>query len=318
MTNFWHSLPKPFFVLAPMGGVTNAQFRYIVAKYGKPDVIFTEFTNVESLFSDGRDKEITSLEYQDIEHPIVAQLWGIDPKNFERAAELVENLGFDGIDINMGCPARKILARGTCGDLINAPSLACEIIAAAKSGVKNIPVSVKTRIGYSKPDTEYWIGTLLDQDIDTLTIHGRTVKSGYSGTADWNEIGKAVNLRDRMGVETIIIGNGDVKSRAQGEKLVKTYHTDGIMIGRAALQDVFVFRKKKIAATSVRKKLIEILDEHSDMYIDRFGDSKEWVSIKKYFKTYIRDFDGAPKLRDRMMQVDSLDEAKRIVNTLRR
>src|SRR3989344_5899284 len=232
MKNIWQSLTKPFFVLAPMDDVTDTVFRQVVAVVSKPNLFFTEFTNVDGLQSVGREKVLTRLQHQKTERPLIAQIWGLNPENFCKSAQDISKMDFDGIDLNMGCPEHGTVKKGACSALINNPELAAQIIAATKKGAGDLPVSVKTRIGFSEIQTEEWCGFLLKQDIAVLTVHGRTVKEMSKVPAHWDEIGKVVKLRDKMGLKTLIIGNGDVENREDGLKKVQEYGVDGIMIGR--------------------------------------------------------------------------------------
>jgi len=192
------ALKKPFLALAPMEEVTDTVFRQIICKVSRPDVMFTEFANVEGLMSDGRNEVIKRLRYEEIERPIVAQIWGKDPKNFYEVTKLIKRLRFDGVDINMGCPEKDVVKNGCCIALINNRGLAAEIIAAVKEGAGDLPVSVKTRIGLDKIITEDWCGFLLEQKIDALTVHGRTAKEKSDVPAHWDEIAKVVRLRNQL------------------------------------------------------------------------------------------------------------------------
>jgi tRNA-dihydrouridine synthase len=207
MNNFWKDLQieykrtgLPFFILAPMEDVTDIVFRGMVRKAnnGMPQVLFTEFTNCDGICSVGQSRVIHRLKYDKNERPIVAQIWGKTPLNYEQTAKLCLELGFDGIDINMGCPEKSVIKQGACSALINNKPLAKEIIEACKRGTKGqIPISVKTRIGFSKIQTEEWIGFLLEQDIQALTVHARTV-AGSDEPANWAEIKKSLEIRDLM------------------------------------------------------------------------------------------------------------------------
>jgi len=211
--NIWQQLKKPIFILAPMEDVTDTVFRQIVLSLGKPDLFFTEFTNCEALLSKGKRRVEHRLQFTSLEKPIIAQIWGTKPEQFKKVAETLVDMGFDGIDINMGCPERSVVRQGACSALIKDHALTREIIQAVKEGSGGkLPVSVKTRIGFNEIQTEEWIGFLLEQDLASLTIHGRTVKEMSAVPAHWDEIGKVTLLRDQLNSNTIIIGNGDVMS----------------------------------------------------------------------------------------------------------
>ncbi|MCA9386392.1 tRNA-dihydrouridine synthase family protein, partial [Candidatus Dojkabacteria bacterium] len=185
-------IKKPILALAPMEDVTDFVFRELISDIAKPDVLFTEFTNVDGLFSNGKDQVIKRLKFSSNQHPIVAQIWGSTPKNYFESAKLIYDMGFDGIDINMGCPVRAVIKQRSGAALIKYKELAKEIIKAAKEGAGKLPVSVKTRIGLNKIETNEWVSFLLNQNIDVLTIHGRTAKDKSKVPANWDEIKKAV------------------------------------------------------------------------------------------------------------------------------
>ncbi len=225
-----------------MEDVTDTVFRRIVLAAGAPDLFFTEFTSTDGLCSAGRPRVIGRLRYTLPERPLVAQVWGTRPELFRRVAAEVREMGFDGIDVNMGCPVRKIVSRGACGALIGSPSLAAEIIAATREGAGGLPVSVKTRLGVSTArGAEEWIGFLLGQGLAALTVHGRTVAQQSEGSADWSAIGMAARLRDAAGLPTRIIGNGDVKTVDAFFARVAESRVDGVMIGRGVFENLHLF-----------------------------------------------------------------------------
>jgi tRNA-dihydrouridine synthase len=312
----WDSLPKPFFALAPMEDVTDTVFRRIVAGLAPPDIYFTEFTNAEGMFSRG-DKIVSQrLRYTEEERPIIAQIWGTEPKYFHQAALRLVAMGFDGIDINLGCPERSIIKQGACAALIKNPALAAEIITATKKGIaesgKNLPLSVKTRIGFNEIKTEEWIGFLLSQDLDAIAIHGRTAKEQSAFPAHWDEIGKAVVLRNQLKVKTLIIGNGDVKDRAEGLEKVKNFHVEGIMIGRGVFHNLWAFAPNPVAEKSL-PEMLELLIHHARLYTQVWGKEKPFVVLRKFFKIYVQGFTGASKLREELMQTKSLEDVEKIV-----
>ena len=196
--NFWQTLPKNFSVLAPMEDVTDTVFRQVIVQAGRPDVLFTEFCNVEGVQSVGQVKVIHRLKYDsDIERPIVAQVWGKTPEDYYKTAKLILELGFDGMDINMGCPVKKVIALGACSALINDHQKAAEIIQACQRALgSKIPLSVKTRIGFNTIDTENWLGFLLTQNLQAITVHGRTVKEQSNVPNHYDQIAQVVRMRD--------------------------------------------------------------------------------------------------------------------------
>ncbi len=307
MKNIWKELTKPIFVLAPMDDVTDVVFRQIVSSVAAPDLYFTEFTNVDGLASVGRDKLIRRLDIEPkTDHPIIAQLWGLDPKNYTDAAKLCKKLSFDGIDINMGCPVRTVTRNGACSALINNPNLAAEIIAAVKEGSDGLPISVKTRLGFSKIQTEEWIGFLLKQNLAALTVHGRIAREMSKFPANWEEIGKVIKLRDEISPNTIIIGNGDVCDYADGIKKVKKYKVDGIMIGRGIFHDITAFSKSAKELTVFER--CDILIIHLNLFDETFGKLKPLKIMKKFIKIYISGFEGAAELRARLMELKTKSE----------
>ncbi len=242
MKNFWNDLPKPFFVLAPMADVTDVAFREFIARTGKPDVLYTEFVACKGLLSDlGRKALVRDLFYTETQRPIVAQVFGSDPEDFLWCAQFVRELGFDGIDVNMGCPDKKVEKQGAGAALIQDPARARAIIRALKEGAGDIPVAVKTRIGYNMIETEAWIGELLKERPAALIVHLRTRKEMSKVLAHWEEMPKIVEMA--RGTGTVIIGNGDVTNREEGERRVKETGCDGIMIGRGIFGNPWVFTR---------------------------------------------------------------------------
>lgn len=312
--------------MAPMEGATDAAFRQIVLSLGKPHVSFTEFTNVEGLTSKGRRLVEQRLLYESSEQPLIAQVWGLVPEHFFKIAGEIVERGFAGIDINMACPDRAVIKKGSGGALILNRKLAALIIQAVKQGVRNkIPVSVKTRIGFKQIETESWVEFLLKQEIDALTVHGRTVSELSKVPAHWDEITKAVAVRNLLGVKTVIIGNGDVTSLAQADDLAKKSGVDGVMIGRGVFKNPWVFGEKAnsqgaLEINRTKKERLDLLIRHIDLH-QKFFDTEKFAKepgkvwkpfepLKRYFKIYIQKFPGALKLRDELMHCHSYDEAR--------
>lgn len=314
MKNFWKELEKPFFCLAPLDDVSDVVFREVVTKTYKPDVLFTEFTNVDGLQSMGREALLPRLKFTKVQKPIVAQIWGLNPANFTKTAEELVEMGFDGIDLNMGCPEKTVTKNGACSALINNPILAAEIIKATKEGTQGkIPVSVKTRIGFSEIQTEEWITFLLKQNIDVLTVHGRTRKEMSKVPAHWDEIGKAVEIRDKLGVDTLIIGNGDVINYEDGIKKVGKYGVDGIMIGRGIFKDLWAFSPEEKKPQYDLPRMLDLLLYHARLFDEVFGTSKNFNILKKFFKIYVSGFEGASDLRIQLMETKSLEDVENVV-----
>lgn len=315
MKNFWQQLKKPIFALAPLDEVTDTVFRRIVASCAKPDVMFTEFTSVEGLTSKGKDKVIHRFEFTPEERPLIAQIWGKDLAAFTEVAGLVRELGFDGVDVNMGCPERGITARGCCSALIENPELAGKIIAAVKTGAGDLPVSVKTRCGFKNWQTEEWITFLLKQDIQCLTVHGRIAKEMSHFPARWDEIAKAVKIRDALGVETVILGNGDVMSQEDAAEKIKMSGVDGVMVGRGIFHDQWIFSKTKHEPTIDER--LDLLLKHAELFHQIWGKSKNFAILKKFFKAYIHDFEGAAEMRAELMKASNIKEVRKVVLSLK-
>ncbi len=313
MKNFWNKLNKPFFALAPMEDVTDTAFRQVVASIGKPDVFFTEFANVDGIFSAGEKKVFPRLKFTSKEHPIVAQIWGAKLENFTKAARLIAEMGFDGIDINMGCPQKSVIKQKACSALINYPEKAKEIFLAVKRGAGDLPVSIKTRIGFDKIQTEEWIGFLLELEPAVLTVHGRTVKEQSEGLAHWDEIGKVVKMRDKLKSKTLIMGNGDVASLDNAREKCQQYGVDGVMIGRGVFHNPWVFNPEVDLNKVTIKDRLKVLEKHLQLFEKSWQGEKDFNILKKFFKAYIRDFDGASELRTKLMEVNNPQEVHNLL-----
>lgn len=306
--NFWNKLAKPFFILAPMEGVTDSVFRQIVAFIGRPDLFFTEFVPVDALLSEGKDKALQSFEFTEKERPIVAQIWGTDPEKFYKAAQIISKMGFDGIDINMGCPDKNAIKKGACGALIKNPELAKEIIKATIKGARGLPVSVKTRIGFRTIETENWVTTLLSTPISALILHLRTVSEMSKVPAHWDEINKAVAIRNKLKLKTLIIGNGDVKTLQEARDKCRKYGIDGVMIGRGIFENIYLFNDKVDPEKVTPKQKIALLLKHLELFKKTYPDGKNFASMKKFVKCYINNFNGASDIRVKLMETNSLNE----------
>lgn len=314
--NFWKKLKRPIMTLAPMSGITDEAFRLMLLKHGRPDVFWTEFVSVDGLFSRGKEVLLKNFKFTKAEHPIVAQIFGADPELFEKAAAMVKKLGFDGVDINMGCPNKDIEKYGAGAALIKNPDLAKQIIRAAKKGAGKIPVSVKTRIGYKEDEIDKWIRSLLEENLAALTVHLRTRKEASKPPAHWELAKKIVKLRDKISPETLVFGNGDVRSLKEAHQLAKKTGLDGIMMGRGILENPWLF-SDKIPAPRERLNAIikhaEIFQKLNKDNLDKRGRIKNFASIKKFFKAYASGFDGAKDLRERLMKTKNLTEARKII-----
>lgn len=313
MSNFWQDISTPFFILAPMEAVTDVVFRHVVAAAARPDIFFTEFTNAASYCSEkGIHSTRSRLAFTDDEQPMVAQIWGNRPDQFEQMAIGLAAQGYKGIDINMGCPDKSVVKNGSGSGLILNPDLASELIASAKKS--GLPVSVKTRLGYSKTDEwQEWLGHLLRQDIANLTIHLRTRKEMSKVDAHFEVIADIKKLRDEIAPQTRLTINGDIRDRQHGQELVEKYGIDGIMIGRGIFHNPYAF--EQTPRTHTRDELVGLLNLQLDLhdkYSAELGERK-FEPLKRFFKIYIREFDGASELRDQLMHTTSTTEARALL-----
>jgi tRNA-dihydrouridine synthase len=306
--NILQQLPKPFFVLAPMDDVTDSAFRRMVASTAAPDLFFTEFVNVDGLQSPGRPKLLKKILFKEGEGPLVAQLWGKNPDNFYKTAQELVEMGFAGIDLNMGCPAKTEVKNGTCSALINNRPLALEIIKATQAGAAGrIPVSVKTRLGFNEVDLT-WHELLLQQNLAMLTVHGRTRKEMSAVPAHWDLIGEVRKLRDQIAPDTVFVGNGDVRDRQHGEELAREYGLDGIMIGRGIFKDPYAFAKDSPWSAVGREERIAMYARHVTLFAETWKPGERNIAtLNKFCKVYINDFDGAKELRERLMAAGSTE-----------
>lgn len=306
--NIWDNASQPIMVLAPMDDVTDCVFRSIVGECAAPDVYFTEFVNVDGLQSIGREKLLFKLRLLAGEKNVVAQLWGLNPDNFRKTAGEMAGMGFVGIDLNMGCPAKSEVRNGACSALINNRELAVEIIKATQEGAGNLPVSVKTRLGFNEIDLT-WHELLLEQQIDALTVHWRTRKEMSKVPAHWDYAKQLVELRDKISPKTKLIGNGDVMTKQQAVELAEQYGLDGIMIGRGVFHDPYVFADQSPWMGLPREQKIELYRTHVQRFANTWQNGeRRLVTLNKFCKIYINGFDGAKELRERLMNAQTSDE----------
>jgi nifR3 family TIM-barrel protein len=336
---FWAKLKKPIMVLAPMADVTDCAFRQIINKYGKPDVFWTEFVSADGLaHPEAREKLMIDLKFDKNEHPIVAQIFGGKPDNIREAAKLCKELGFDGIDINMGCPDKSIEKQCAGAGMIKNPKLAREVIRAAKEGADGLPVSVKTRLGYNKNEMETWLREILEEGVAVLTVHLRTRKEMSNVPAHWDLMPRIVEIRNEMGKDTLIFGNGDALDIADAENKAKTSGCDGVMLGRAIFGNPWLFSannltskfsqvlgsplgnsegaqpdRSKILSEVIREKLA-VMIEHTKLFEQMLGQYKNFAIMKKHYKAYVNGFDGAKELRVKLMEAKDAAEVESITN----
>lgn len=318
--------------MAPMADVTDAAFRRVIAKYGKPDVMWTEFVSADGLAlapdlpagpgrrESGRKKLLKDLEYSESERPIVAQFFTSTPANMRLAAQLAANLGFDGIDINMGCPDRGIEKQGAGAAMIKSPERALEVIEAAKIG---LPVSVKTRIGFNVVEIETWISTLLKANLAALTIHLRTRKEMSKIPAHWEYMKRIIELRNKFAPETLILGNGDVKDLSEARLRIEETGCDGVMIGKGIFGNPWLFANlaqiksggqiEHPSEALAKGDRLRVLIEHTKLF-EQLLPHKSFAIMKKHFKAYIAGFEGAAELRNKLMNANNAQEVASIIN----
>ncbi len=308
MQNFWEKLPKPIFALAPLEDVTDAAFRRLIARYGKPHVMFTEFTSADGLLladADGQKRLKKKLLYSESERPISAQLFTAYPEHMEKIAQLVADLGFDGVDINMGCPVDEVVRQQCGAGLIKNPPLARELIRAAKKC--GLPVSVKTRLGFTKDELDTWLPELLAEEPAAVTIHARTRKEMSLVPARWERVKRAVEIRDELKSKARILGNGDVKDIADARAKIAETGADGAMLGRAIYGNPWLFADRTEPPTPVER--VAALKEHLALFDELLTGTTNFALMKKHFKAYISGWDGAKDLRITLMEVGSVREA---------
>lgn len=313
------SLPQPFFVLAPMDDVTDTVFRQIVADLAAPDLFFTEFVNADGLQSAGRVRLLPKLQFTLKEKPIIAQIWGKEPDNFYKTARELVAMGFDGVDINFGCPDRNVVRNGTCSAFILPENReqGIAIVQAVREGVgdPHFPISVKTRLGFNNIDLS-WHELLLKQKLNMLTIHGRTKAELSAVPTHWDKIGEIVTMRNSLSPETLIIGNGDVRSRVHGLKLALAYQLDGIMIGRGIFHDPYAFRAKSPWGKMGKAERVALYRKHVALFLKTWQKGERRIhTLNKFCKIYINGFDGAKELREQFMQAKSAEELQRLLDT---
>ncbi len=332
--NIWQKLPHGFTILAPMEGVTDVVFRAVIAHAGAPDLFFTEFTNVSSFASEkGRANALERLDLEITKNsqnsdrakdttPVIAQIWGKNPAHFAEIASALKNLGFNGLDINMGCPDRHVNKAGGGAAMIKTPELAVECINQARNATA-LPISVKTRLGFTYLN-EYktWLPLLLNQHLAALTVHLRTRKEMSKVPAHYELIPEIIELRNEISPETKLIINGDIKDIKQVQELSKQYpEIDGFMIGRGVFQNPFCFNKNYINKTPTPEELHKLLNYHLNLFdirqkeLESRGSKYAYEPLKHFFKIYINNFPGASDLRAKLMECKSTDEVRKVLNS---
>lgn len=362
--SFWQNLQRPIIGLAPMDGVTDVAYRGTIAKFGKPDVIVTEFIPVEGIVRLS-ERLMKDFWYTSLERPVVAQIYGNEPELFYASAQLVCELGFDGVDINMGCPAKSVVHRGCGAALINTPELAQELVRTVQQAVKDwqenginwekwpaisgakakrlleefisqaralgayddwelrhegprhpVPVTVKTRVGFNEPVVESWIPKLLETKPEVIAIHGRTLKQKYNGSADWGLIGEAVAIRNDLSPETLVLGNGDVKTAVDAQEKITSTGVDGVLVGRATYGNPWLLAEIKTGSAfkpQCLEELFSAMSTHAHLH-EQFKPGQAFAQMRKNLAWYISSFPGAAQLRSQLVRVRSAVEADEILN----
>ncbi|MCT1507251.1 tRNA dihydrouridine synthase [Staphylococcus hominis] len=311
--NFWNELPRPFFILAPMEDVTDIVFRHVVSEAARPDVFFTEFTNTESFcHPEGIHSVRGRLTFSEDEQPMVAHIWGDKPEQFKEMSFGLADMGFKGIDLNMGCPVANVAKKGKGSGLILRPERAAEIIQAAKAG--GLPVSVKTRLGYYNiEEWKEWLRHVFKQDIANLSIHLRTRKEMSKVDAHWELIEAIKEMRDEAAPQTLLTINGDIPDRQKGMELATKYGIDGVMIGRGIFHNPFAFEKDPREHTS--KELLDLFRLHLELF-EKYSneETQQFKSLRRFFKIYVRGIRGASELRHQLMSTETVDEARALLD----
>ncbi|MGX0702972.1 tRNA dihydrouridine synthase [Staphylococcus capitis] len=311
--NFWSELPRPFFILAPMEDVTDIVFRHVVSEAARPDVFFTEFTNTESYcHPEGIHSVRGRLTFSEDEQPMVAHIWGDKPEQFRKMSVGLKEMGFKGIDLNMGCPVANVAKKGKGSGLILRPERAAEIIQATKEG--GLPVSVKTRLGYYEIDEwKDWLKHVFEQNIANLSIHLRTRREMSKVDAHWELIEAIKAMRDEIAPHTLLTINGDIPDRQKGLELANKYGVDGVMIGRGIFHNPFAFEKEPREHTS--EELLDLFRLHLSLY-EKYSneETQQFKALRRFFKIYIRGIKGASQLRHKLMSTETIDEARELLD----
>jgi len=317
---FWKTLKKPIIALAPMADVTDAAFRRMIARYSRPfgpDVFWTEFVSADGLVradQAGKQKLLKDLEYAESERPIVAQLFSGKPEMMREAAKMVLDLGFDGLDVNMGCPDRSIEKQGAGAALCRDPKRALEMLRAARQGVEDkIPISAKIRLGYNKDELDTLLPELLREEPATIIIHLRTRKEMSRVPAHWDRLRDAVAIRDELKSQTLIIGNGDMVDLTEARQKTIETGSDGVMLGQAIFGNPWLFNERLNFGkdVSLRQKL-QVLVEHTNLFAELLP-HKSFSIMKKHYKAYVSGWDGAKELRAKLMETSNAMEVKKLV-----
>lgn len=340
--NVWQRMTKPIIGLAPMDGVTDVAFRKIVDTYGHPSIMFTEFVPVEALKA-GAKGVLRDFLIHDIKVPTIAQLYGVDLEGFRIATLIVCELGFEGIDINMGCPAKSVATRGAGAGLIRNPTQARAIIQTVRQATydwangayqsanisdairlevrqmkkeisahkDNTPsLSVKTRLGYKQVEVETWLSELAQEPLAAITVHGRTYVQGYGGKASWDDIAQAAQIIRKQNAGILVLGNGDIVSKQQAVEYCATYVLDGALVGRGAWGNPWVFTDH---APSQQERLRVAL-EHTKVFAKLLPQT-HFAQIRKHLGWYCHGFRNANVIHEQLIHANSVSEVEDIISS---
>lgn len=308
-------MATPLFVLAPMDDVTDVVFRQVIASTCPPDIFFTEFVNVDGLQSPGRQALLPKLLHENNGQKVIAQIWGKNPENFYKTTKDIIDMGFYGVDINYGCPDKTIVKNNCCSAMIKRENreVALEIIDAVKDAARDkIKVSVKTRLGFNEIDYS-WHTALLEKKLNMLTIHARTRKEMSKVDAHWDLLAPIIDEKNTISPETLIIGNGDVKNRADGIQKAKLTGVDGIMIGRGVFHDPYCFADNSKWDNIDPSEKVKLYIKHIEMFAETYKNNKKFEPLKKFSKVYLHGFEGASDLRDKVVRSRTPDEMLQIL-----
>lgn len=316
MKNAWDKFEKPITILAPMADVTDFAFRELINKIARPDIFFTEFVSTDGLNSIAKNKIDHRLKFSPGQKPIIAQIWGTEPSLFFETAKILQKLNFDGIDINTGCPDKAVQKKGAGAKLINNYDLTSELIKALKAGAPNLAISVKTRLSKTEKLTKEWFEFLLSQDLSALSIHGRKAKDLSKGNANWDMIGKAVEIKKSIKSNTLVIGNGDIESYKEILEMHQKYGVDGVMVGRGIFKNPWLFEKSVGTKKRSQKEYFDLMVKHINLFRETWGEQKNFHILKKFFKVYVKDYPGANEDRQKLMECKTYDEVLKVIKEI--
>ena len=309
--DLWRALPRPFFMLAPMANVTDTAFRQVIATHGRPNLMVTEFTSCEGLCSAGRERLLQELQFAQFERPLLVQLFGKRPETFYQCGRLARELGFDGVDINTGCPDRAVVRQGAGCALIGDAQRIADIVTATKEGASPLPVSVKTRLGIHRDTLDEWLPALLNTVPAAIAIHARTMREQSAVPAHWDAIARAVDIA--RGTSIPIVGNGDVRDLAHAAQLAAETGADGVMLGRAIFGNPWLFSEQVDKQDLPIETVLHVMLEHARLFDRLLGGVRNFVEMRRHFKAYVAGFPAAKRLRVALMETLSLGDAEQVV-----